>query len=176
MQLASESCILTLVIITPDVKLQVLGTPSYVQGESKVHMALQELTTSQTSVSVCCLSYSRLVGLALLPCVLTCTRQISCLLCLLSAHPQIDLVPSAGLPAPTLAPPFLDSTRFLCSHVLNCKPQLFENSVRDFNLVGAVMSRVTLIYKKQPLYCDTMPLSGAFDTPMHYTVVQCAIY
>ena len=59
---------------------------------------------------------------------------------------QIDLVPSVG---PTLAPPFLDSTKFLCDRVLSRKLQpLIENFVQDFNLVGVVMSRVTLIYKK----------------------------
>ena len=35
-----------IIIIVPGAKLQVLGTPSYVQGESKVHVALEELTIS----------------------------------------------------------------------------------------------------------------------------------
>ena len=56
-----------IIIIAPSAKLQILGTPVYVQEERKVHVALQEMTTSQwTSVSVCCLSYSCSVGSALL--------------------------------------------------------------------------------------------------------------
>ena len=35
-----------MVIIAPGVKLQVLGTPLYIQGESKVYMALQEMAIS----------------------------------------------------------------------------------------------------------------------------------
>ena len=51
-----------------------------------------------------------------------------------------------GLPAPTLASPFLFFF-FFCDRVVNCELQpLIENSVWDFNLVGVVTSRVTLIY------------------------------
>ena len=44
-----EICGLTfthIVTIMPGAKLQVLGTPLYIQGESKVYVALQELITS----------------------------------------------------------------------------------------------------------------------------------
>ena len=57
-------------------------------------------------------------------------------------------------------PPFLDSTKFLCSRVLNRELQLLiENSVWDFNLhsrCGYVTCDTNLL--NQPLYRDTMPL------------------
>ena len=124
-----------IVIIGPGAKLQVLlGMPSHVQGESK----------RLRQVSVCCLSYSHLVGWA---CkgkqVLTCTCSRS-RACIASAPVNVDLISSAGLPASTLVPPFLDSTKFLCNHS-ELQP-LIENLVRNFNLVGVVMSCVILIY------------------------------
>ena len=55
--------------------------------------------------------------------------------------------PAEGLPAPTIVPPFLGIVKILCDRVVNHELQpVIENLVRNFNLVGVVMSRVTLIY------------------------------
>ena len=65
-------------------------------------------------------------------------------------RPQIDPPPAEGLPTPTLVPPsrpFLDIAKFQFA-IAFCHVNfslLIENLVQDFNLVGAVMSRVTLI-------------------------------
>ena len=55
----------------------------------------------------------------------------------------------------------------LCGHtcsayvMVNCELQpLIEKSVRDFNLVGAVMSHVTPIW---PLYRDTVPSTSKVE-------------
>ena len=63
-------------------------------------------------------------------------------------HPQIDPLLVEGFPALTIVPPFLHIAKFsVCDCVLLHELQLLiENSVQDFNLVGVVLSHVTLIY------------------------------
>ena len=60
-------------------------------------------------------------------------------------NPVVDLPPVVGLLAPILVPRFWDIPS--CDHILPRELQpLIENLVWVFNLVGAVTSRVILIY------------------------------
>ena len=128
--------------------------------ESKAYVVLQDSTTTWTRVSVCRLSYFRSTLLPYAYELKVSTKfqytvaidlaTITCLVCV-SVRPQIDPPPAEGLLLQLLCLLHILSWTVLNFQFVTvfCRANfslLIENSVWDFNLVGAVMSRVTLIY------------------------------